>query len=231
MLRHSLRPVTVERRAAAFAALGDPSRLRIVDLLRRSDLSPGDIGHQLDLDSNLLAHHLRVLEGAELIRRVTSSGDGRRRYVQLIDESLAGLFPSMRGAGRPRRVLFVCTRNSARSQLAAALWKASGAGVAESAGTHPAERVHPGAVAAARRAGLDLDAATPRHLSAIRAQPSLVVTVCDEAREEIEPSPDWLHWSIPDPVRSGRAAHFDDVVQDLRRRIARMTPGSTRKDV
>lgn len=215
--------MNVEQRATAFAALGDPSRLRIVDLLRRSDLSPGVIAERLGLDSNLVAHHLGVLERADLVQRVTSSGDGRRRYVQLVDDSLASLLPVIGGTSRHRRVLFVCTRNSARSQLAAAIWRSTGAGAAESAGTHPAERIHPGAVAAARRAGLDLADETPKHLSDVRGRPSMVVTVCDEAHEELEPADDWLHWSIPDPVRGGRSSQFDEVVRMLRRRVGRLT--------
>lgn len=222
--------MNVEKRAAAFAALGDVSRLRIVDLLRLTDLSPGDIAERLDLDSNLVAHHLRVLERADLVRRLTSSGDGRRRYVQLVDESSTSLFPVIARNSCPRRVLFVCTRNSARSQLAAALWRSSGAGPAESAGTHPADRVHPGAIAAARRAGLQLDHETPKHLSEVRGRPSLVVTVCDEAHEELETSSDWLHWSIPDPVRSGRATQFDDVIRIARRRIELLTESTNEKE-
>lgn len=222
--------MNVEERATAFAALGDASRLRIVDLLRLSDLSPGDIAERLGLDSNLVAHHLRVLERADLVRRVTSSGDGRRRYVQLVDDSFSSLLPLSGSTGAPRRVLFVCTRNSARSQLAAAIWRTSGAGSAESAGTRPAERVHPGAVAAARRAGLRLGDETPKHLSEVRGRPSLVVTVCDEAHEELDPSDDWLHWSIPDPVRGGRASQFDDVIRMLRRRIELLTETTNEKE-
>ena len=222
--------MNVDERAAAFAALGDPSRLRIVDLLRLSDLSPGDITERLGLDSNLVAHHLRVLERADLVRRVASSGDGRRRYVQLVDDSFSSLLPPSGNLGTPRRVLFVCTRNSARSQLAAAIWRTSGAGSADSAGTHPAERVHPGAIAAAGRAGLRLGEETPKHLSDVRGRPSLIVTVCDEAHEELDPSDDWLHWSIPDPVRGGRASQFDDVIRILRRRIELLTETTNEKE-
>lgn len=222
--------MNVDERAGAFAALGDASRLRIVDLLRLSDLSPGDIAEQLGLDSNLVAHHLRVLERAALVRRVTSSGDGRRRYVQLVDDSFSSLLPASGSAGRPRRVLFVCTRNSARSQLAAALWRTTGAGSADSAGTHPADRIHPGALAAARRAGLRLDDEVPKNLSDVRDRPSLVVTVCDEAHEELEPGENWLHWSIPDPVRGGRAAQFDEVIRDLRRRIGALNGSTSEKE-
>jgi protein-tyrosine-phosphatase len=113
----------------------------------------------------------------------------------------------------------VCTRNSARSQLAAALWEAVAGAPAGSAGTHPADRVHRGAVAAARRAGLDLSQARPRHLGEVRELPPVVVTVCDRAHEELTPGPTWLHWSVADPVPDGTRAAFDTTVAELRRRI------------
>ena len=224
-----LEDVDLDDRARAFAALGDPSRLRIVDLLRHSDLSPSDIVRRLDLETNLIAHHLRVLEEAGLVRRVTSSGDGRRRYVCLIDEALSTLLVETTPF-RARRVLFVCTRNSARSQLASAVWNSRDIGRAESAGTRPAERVHPGAVAAAARAGLDLDDVVPRHVSEVRGRPDIVITVCDEAREDLEHDIHWLHWSIPDPVRTGRATHFDGVVREVNRRIDRLGWSIEQKD-
>jgi protein-tyrosine-phosphatase len=113
-------------------------------------------------------------------------------------------------------MVFVCSHNSARSQLAAALWTARTGGVATSAGTHPADRVHPGAIAAASRAGLDLSRAEPR-----RFEPdgTAVVTVCDQAHEELDPEPGWWHWSLPDPVEDGRAAAFDAVITELDDRI------------
>jgi protein-tyrosine-phosphatase len=120
---------------------------------------------------------------------------------------------------RGREVLFVCSQNSARSQLAAALWRDLAGADATSAGTHPAARVHPGAVAAARRAGLDLGEARPRSLDEVD-MPDAVVTVCDRAHEELAPTDGWLHWSIADPVPDGRRAAFDRVVDDLRQRIA-----------
>ena len=90
---------------------------------------------------------------------------------------------------------------------------------AESAGTHPADRVHPGALAAAKRVGLDLTAATPRLLDDVRRRPGLVVTVCDQAHEELAADFDWLHWSMPDPVTTGSRAAFDATVVELRGRI------------
>ncbi len=169
------------------------------------------------IESNLLAHHLDVLESVGMIRRSKSSGDGRRRYVHLVREALWGLTPG--GQMTPRRALFVCTRNSARSQLAAVLWRSLTGAAAESAGTHPAQRVHPGAIAAARRAGLELSGAIPRTFDKIRNLPNLVVTVCDQAHEEITPDDAWLHWSVPDPVVVGNSAAFDAALDELRERI------------
>lgn len=90
-----------------------------------------------------------------------------------------------------------------------------------SAGTHPAARVHPGAVAAARRVGLDLRSAVPRTLADIGPTPSLVVTVCDRAHEELDPQDAWWHWSVPDPVAAEAPEAFDAVVADLTSRIER----------
>lgn len=207
----------VTLRAARHAALGDPVRLAIVDELAASDRAPVELRQRLDLPSNLLAHHLDVLEHVGLIERTRSSGDGRRRYVHLLRPVLAEL---RLGAEVPvGPALFVCTRNSARSQLAAALWQALTGEPAASAGTHPAEAVHPGAIAAAARAGLDLRAATPMAIEAVEV-PALAVTVCDRAHEELPPQPGWKHWSVPDPVTAGTAAAFDATVAELTERIA-----------
>ena len=92
-----MRPaMSVEGRAARHAALGDPVRLAIVDELAVSDRAPVELRRLVGIESNLLAHHLDVLEAVGLIGRSRSSGDGRRRYVHLLPHGLAGLAP-----GRP----------------------------------------------------------------------------------------------------------------------------------
>jgi protein-tyrosine-phosphatase len=207
----------VERRARLHAALGDPHRLAIVDDLAISDRSPKELGDRFGLATNLLAHHLAVLEHAGLIERVASTGDRRRRYVRLRRAALAQL--GIATAPPPGAALFVCSHNSARSQLAAALWRHRTGRPASSAGTRPAARVHPQAVAAAARAGLDLHGARPRLLDGT-AGAAIVVTVCDHAHEELAPAATWWHWSIPDPVEAGTAAAFDAVVAELDERIA-----------
>ena len=204
-------------RARRHAALSDPVRLTIVDELVASDRSPVELRRLVGIESNLLAHHLDVLEQVGMINRSRSSGDGRRRYVHLEMSALDGLQPGSRR--QAERALFVCTRNSARSQLAAALWRSVTSQPAESAGTHPAAKVDPGAVAAARRARLPLGASVPRTIDQVDVVPRLVITVCDQAHEELDAPDSWLHWSIPDPVAVGSAAAFDDTVRELRQRI------------
>ncbi len=216
----------VTERALGFAALGDPVRLAMVDDLAASDRSPSELSTRHGLASNLLAHHLDVLEHAHLIEREVSSGDGRRRYVRLRHETLSELTVGVRLPTGP--VLFVCTHNSARSQLAAALWRRMTGGVAVSAGTHPAERVAPGAVEAAARAGLDLSRAAPRSLDEITVEPALVVTVCDRAHEELETGEDWWHWSTLDPIEDPRPEAFDLALGRLRSRIDVLTREATR---
>ena len=121
------------RRATVHAALGDPARLQITDTLLAGDVSPSELAAMLAMPSNLLAHHLHVLEQAGIITRRRSEGDRRRTYLQLIPGALDALAaPAARAA---LRVLFVCTANCARSHLAAALWRRASNVPAVSAGT------------------------------------------------------------------------------------------------
>lgn len=209
----------LERRAEIHAALGDPVRLAIVDELATSDRSPSELSATLGIRPPHLAFHLDTLERAGLVRRVVSSGDRRRKYVQLVTDVVASI--GVRRAPIDGPIVFVCTRNSARSQLAAALWRREHHTDASSAGTHPADRVHPGAMAAARRAGLDLGDAIPRRLPP-RTPVEHIVTVCDQAHEEL--GAPGRHWSIPDPVDDDTDAAFDRAVDLLRARIAPPPP-------
>ncbi|GAA0919842.1 hypothetical protein GCM10009557_90710 [Virgisporangium ochraceum] len=98
---------SVEVRARVHAALGDPARLAIVDALRVGDASPGEIAEQLGMATNLVAHHLKVLDGAGLVARTRSEGDRRRTYLRLRPDTLALLGPPHLTSDR---VVFVCTR-------------------------------------------------------------------------------------------------------------------------
>jgi ArsR family transcriptional regulator, arsenate/arsenite/antimonite-responsive transcriptional repressor / arsenate reductase (thioredoxin) len=209
------------RRAAIHAALADPARLQIADTLLAGDASPSELAALLAMPSNLLAHHLHVLEQAGVITRRRSEGDRRRTYLQLVPATMDSLaVPPGRAA---RRVLFVCTANSARSHLAAALWRRASTVPAVSAGTHPAARIDPGAIAAARRHRLALPRVRPRHIDQVRDEADLVVTVCDMAREELGGAAA-VHWSVPDPVPVGDPAGFDAALSELSRRVERLAP-------
>ena len=211
-----------EDRARRHAALGEPARLAIVERLLLSDASPTELGRELGLSSNLLAHHLSLLEQAGLVTRSRSQADHRRTYVRLNHSALTGLVPV--GARQAVRVVFVCTANSARSPLAAALWARRSRLPAASAGTQPAPRVHPGTLAAARRHGLRLAGSGTRHLDTVLRPGDLVVAVCDNAHEHAARRDDWLHWAVPDPAPAGTDAAFDATIQELSDRIDRLAP-------
>ena len=117
----------------------------------------------------------------------------------------------------------MCTANSARSHLAAALWRRASEVPAASAGTHPAAAIDPGAIAAAGRHHLPLRRLRPRHIDQVRQDGDLVVTVCDLAREELGGLAA-VHWSVPDPVPAGDPGSFDTALADLRQRVGHLAP-------
>jgi len=213
-------------RANVHAALGEPTRLAIADALSLGDASPGALARALGMPTNLLAHHVNVLEQAGVLVRSPSEGDRRRTYLHLVPAVLTGLIPvPLREA---RRVVFVCTHNSARSQLAAAMWTQHSPVPAASAGTQPAARVHPRAVRIARRHGLDLRGAHTHHLQQVIHDEDLVVAVCDNAYEQlaVDATPD-LHWSVPDPAPADTDPAFEDAYTDLAGRVNRLAAAVT----
>jgi ArsR family transcriptional regulator, arsenate/arsenite/antimonite-responsive transcriptional repressor / arsenate reductase (thioredoxin) len=212
----------LERRTTIHAALADPSRLAIVDQLMSADASPSELQASLSISSNLLAHHLGVLEQAGMVLRTRSEGDRRRTYLTLNHVALETLVP--RRERRVERVVFVCTQNSARSQLATAVWHRRSEVPAMSAGTHPASKVHPDAVAAARRRNVPMRPHRPRHIGEILRPTDLIIAVCDSAHEELPADLRRLHWSIPDPVRARHRGAFDRTLDDLTERIDRFAP-------
>ena len=175
------------------------------------------------------------MESAGLIARRRSEGDGRRSYVHLRTEqpSVANLItPGVFGHQALRRVLFVCTHNSARSQLAAAEWKRTSKVPVASAGTHPADTIHRRALDTARRHKLSLAGAGTQPVAHVRTEDDLVVAVCDQAHEELAATgqPGALHWSIPDPVRQDTNNAFESAYDDIRSRVVRLAdawPSST----
>jgi len=131
---------------------------------------------------------------------------------------------------KPLRVLFLCTQNSARSQLAEALLTRKGRGRFEvaSAGTDPAARVHPVAVAVLGEQGIDWSGKRPKPLSAVSHENwDLIITVCDRARESCPSFPGqpvFAHWGIEDPAASRGSEErqrraFRETLSYLSRRI------------
>jgi len=212
--------MNVERlsdRATVHAALGEPIRLAVKEALAESDRTPASLAAQLGVGSNLLAHHLNVLDAAGVLVRVPSEADGRRVYLQLTRVGRQ----AVKGQDIPaRRVLFVCTHNSARSQFAEVLWRRRSEVPVRSAGTQPAAAVHPKAVRLAGRKGFPLVGAEPAEYKDAMAADTLVVTVCDQADEQLHAQ--HLHWSIPDPARVDRIAAFDAAFEEIAARVEQL---------
>lgn len=131
---------------------------------------------------------------------------------------------------RPLRVLFVCTGNSARSQIAQTVLNRKGRGrfVADSAGSHPSAQVHPMAINTLEGHGFFGTGHAPQGLDAVAAQPwDFVITVCDRARESCPVFPGQpviAHWGMADPAEATgtdeeRQRAFDDTLLLASRRI------------
>lgn len=208
-------------RTAKHGALSDSARLRIVDLLTLGDCSPTKLQAELGMPSNLLSHHLRVLEEAGLVTRRRSEADKRRSYLRLAPGALLGLVPGAKHGAR--RIVFVSAQNSARPQLAAALWRQVSDIPSTSAGTQPADRIARGAIEVARHHGVDLEDIPPRQLDQVAGEGDLVVTVCDSAHEELTGRAD-VHWSVPDPLRLGTDEAFENAFSDISSRIVDLAP-------
>jgi len=181
------------------------------------------LGVVLDMPTNLIAHHLKVLEDAGLVARSRSEGDRRRTYVRLVTEVLETVVtPSLTAAPR---VVFVCTHNSARSQLAASIWARCSHIPVLSAGTHPAAKPHPRAVRVARKHGLDPVAWRTAQVADVVERDDLVIAVCDIAYEHLPAGArPRLHWSVPDPAAVDTDAAFEAAYDEIADRIDRLAP-------
>jgi protein-tyrosine-phosphatase len=206
-----------------------PIRWSVLMRLARSDYRVQELVAFLQLPQNLVSYHLRQLRAGNLVTERKSSADERSIYYSLDLEQFRLLYlqageqlhPALtehsidpegkeqqdRRPHSPLRVLFLCTENSARSQIAEALLRHLSHGTVEalSAGSHPAERVHPLAVGAMKRAGMEMSQARPKHFDEFLGQHfDAIVTVCDRVREVCPVFPDdpeHIHWSFPDPAQ------------------------------
>jgi protein-tyrosine-phosphatase/DNA-binding transcriptional ArsR family regulator len=204
---------------------GHPVRWRLLVELARSDRKVGELSALLGAPQNLVSYHLGRLRDEHVVSRRRSSADGRDSYYRadlercrdLLGAAGGALHPALRLAPRPRhasegearaRVLFLCTGNSARSQIAEAMLdrEADGTVATASAGSHP-KPLHANAVTVMREYGIDIAGRRSKHLSEFLDQPwDRVVTLCDRVREvcpEFPGQPDPAHWSMDDPSRAG----------------------------
>jgi ArsR family transcriptional regulator, arsenate/arsenite/antimonite-responsive transcriptional repressor / arsenate reductase (thioredoxin) len=208
---------------------GHPLRWRLLSELARSDRRVGELCELAGRRQNLVSYHLRRLRDGGLVSTRRSLADGRDAYYildlvrcgELVMSTGAALHPGLvpdtesrvaHGHERFRhalaRVLFLCTGNSARSQIAEALAPhlSRGALEAVSAGSHP-KPLHPNAVRVMRERGVDIAGRRSKQLSEFTGERvDYVVSLCDRVREvcpEFPGHPDLVHWSIPDPARAG----------------------------
>jgi ArsR family transcriptional regulator, arsenate/arsenite/antimonite-responsive transcriptional repressor / arsenate reductase (thioredoxin) len=201
---------------------GHPLRWRLMSELARSDRRVGELCELAGQRQSLVSYHLRQLRAGGLVSARRSLADGRDTYYvlelahcgELLVEAGASLHPGLarpavepHGSALPRaQVLFLCTGNSARSQMAEALVEQlSGGSVrAVSAGSHP-KQLHPNAVRTMRGRNIDLAGHRAKHLGEFTGRRfDYVITLCDRVREicpEFPGAPQAIHWSVRDPAR------------------------------
>lgn len=221
-------PVERELSPPEFLRLvGHPLRWQLLSELSRSDRIVQELTGLVGQPQNLVSYHLGKLRDGRLVSARRSSADGRDAYYMvdlarlgaLLSSTGAALHPGLdlvpvahdedlRSGGARARVLFLCTGNSARSQMAEALVRARSDGAIEafSAGSRP-KALHPNALRVMRGQDIDLAGQRSKHLD-VFAETSFdwVITLCDRVREvcpEFPGGPEAIHWSIPDPAATG----------------------------
>lgn len=203
--------------------IGHPLRWHLLRELGRSDRAVHELTGLVGQPQNLVSYHLGKLRDARLVSTRRSSADRRDAYYTIdltrVGEQLAAtgmtLHPGLHLTPPPRstpehrapteRVLFLCTGNSSRSQMAEALAEARSGGAIEgqSAGSHP-NPVHPNTVRVMQEDyDIDLTGKRSKHLSLFTEERfDRVISLCDRVREvcpEFPGEPETIHWSIPDP--------------------------------
>ena len=223
-------------------------RWRLVAALAHSDHHGQELVQLLGQPQNLVSYHLRRLRSEHLVTERRSTADRRDVYYSLdldrlrelylstgeaIHPGLGAVSPQSDAAARPTtglpvRVLFLCTQNSARSQLAEGILRHLGGEQVEvfSAGSEPSS-IHPDAMRILTALGIDASGQRAKHLDRYRGQHfDYIITVCDRVRETCPAfpgDPERIHWSFPDPVvveaAEKRRRAFDQTAQQLITRI------------
>lgn len=205
---------------------GHPLRWQLLRELARSDRQVRELTKVIRKPQSLVSYHLARLRGGQLVSMRRSSADGRDAYYrvdlarcrELLAAAGGALHPGLALAppvgdgyaahGRRVRVLFLCTGNGTRSQIAEALLRQMAGDTVDvhSAGSHP-KSVHPNAVRVMRERRIDISAKGSKHLSVFaRRRFDYVVTLCDRVREvcpKFPGGPERIHWSIADPALEG----------------------------
>jgi protein-tyrosine-phosphatase/DNA-binding transcriptional ArsR family regulator len=239
---------------AVLSLVSHPLRWRLLHELSLSDRRVRELRNLVGEPQSLVSYHLGKLLEARLVRARRSAFDGRDTYYSVDLLRCADLFACVGGAlhpglrlvaappqpARPTRrtapvsVLFLCTGNSARSQMAEALieHRAGGRVAAVSAGSDP-KPVHPNTVRAMRTYGIDLSDRRSKPLGEFAGRRfDYVVTLCDRVREacpELTGSPVGVHWSMADPAREGDThaesfPAFERTAEELDTRIGFLLP-------
>jgi protein-tyrosine-phosphatase/DNA-binding transcriptional ArsR family regulator len=228
--------------------VADPLRWRLLGELALSDRRVGELAELVDKPQNLVSYHLAELRKAGLVSARRSSADGRDTYYrvelqrcgELLCATGRGLQPGLHLEFHPHelprlpitrtpRVLFLCTGNSARSQMAEALLehRSGGRVQARSAGSHP-KPLHLNAVRVMAERGIDISGRPTKHLTRMaRTRFDHVITLCDKVREicpEFPGRPVTAHWSMADPAAAGGSDEetytaFRNTAEELEERI------------
>jgi protein-tyrosine-phosphatase/DNA-binding transcriptional ArsR family regulator len=213
---------------------GHPLRWHLMSELARSDRRVGELCELANRRQSLVSYHLRQLRDGGLVSVRRSAADGRDTYYVLdlarCGELLTSAGESLHPGLAPRaprdhrttlaRVLFLCTGNSARSQMAEALCERLSGGTvsAASAGSHP-KPLHADAV----RVMPEIAGRRSKHLSEFEGESfDYVISLCDRVREvcpEFPGGPELIHWSIPDPAREPGRDAFERTAAELHTRI------------
>ncbi len=218
--------------------LADDTRWKLIRALRHSDRQASELASVCQLSNNLVSYHLGLLRQAGLVQLHRSDADARVLYYGLDLTALELAYQQIGTAlvlpeaipapASPATVIFLCTHNSARSQMAEGWLRHLSGGkiIARSAGVTPT-KLHPLAVQVMAEVGVDIGYQRSKGLQGIEAIPDIVVTVCDLVREEcpveLQRVP-FLHWSIADPVpatreEQGRLEVFRVAREHLRVRV------------
>ncbi len=232
-----------------FKMLGHDVRWQLMSLLRRSDCRVHELVRASGRPQNLVSYHLRQLRDLGLVHERRGDADNRDVYYhldlgylqkllhqggQLLHPALGAPATATSATDEAVSVLFLCTHNSARSQMAEALLRARGPASLQvfSAGSEPAA-VHPLAVEAMSELGIDMGGQVAKHLDQYDGQHfDYVITVCDRVREVCPVfgnETKTIHWSIADPAAAAgslteRHGVFRQTAAELATRIDFLLP-------